>query len=248
VVNEQRIYNGYKTRKGFYCSNGGLRKLCSLWQEAFLPTGTVYVTLIPYIRPEYPPPSDAQHKVHGPPAQHLLEAEHADLLLKCKDLSRCYCSTQRELQELKSSPSAVPTSVVLSDMYMDLGNGYKELEQSYTREILSQEPLKARNREVERELQAMNDRLSVLRQDVSEQHRRFSNLEAQLTSASQLRQQFKDSATQCAELEAKLDQMPQAHSAQEAKFRDAQKTIDGLRSEVHDAQQVSEDLALQAFY
>jgi chromosome segregation ATPase len=133
-------------------------------------------------------------------------------------------------------------------MYMDLGNCYKELEQSYTREILSQEPLKARNREVERELQAMNDRLSVLRQDVSEQHRRFSNLEAQLTSASQLRQQFKDSATQCAELEAKLDQMPQAHSDQEAKFRDAQKTIDGLRSEVHDANQVSDDLALQAFY
>ena len=133
-------------------------------------------------------------------------------------------------------------------MYTDLDKCYEQLKQSYKREILSQEPLKAPNPELERELPATNDRLSVLRLDFPEQHRRYSNLEAQLTSASQLRQQFKYTATQCAELEVKLDQMPQAHSDLESKFEDAQKAIDGLRSGVRDAKQVSDDLALQARY
>ena len=135
-------------------------------------------------------------------------------------------------------------------MYTDLDKCYEQLKQSYKREILSQEPVKAPNPELERELPASNDRLSVLRQDFPEQHRRYSNLEAQLTSASQLRQQFKYTSTQCAaaELEAKLDQMPQAHSDPESKFEDAQKAIDGLCSGVRDAKQVSDDLALQARY
>lgn len=88
--------------------------------------------------------------------------------------------------------------------------------------------------------------LSVLRQYFPEQPRRYSNLEAQLTSAGQLRQQFKCTSTQFADFEAKLDQMPQAHTDMESKFEDAQKAIDGLHSETRDTKQVSDDLALQA--
>ncbi len=74
-----------------------------------------YLNLTPNDQNASPP--DARNAVLGAPPQPALEAELAELLLKYNDLSRRHAATQRELEELKSSPSAVSTSVVLSDMY-----------------------------------------------------------------------------------------------------------------------------------
>lgn len=74
-----------------------------------------YLNLTPNDHKASPP--DALNMVRGASPQQSLETELAELLHKYNDLSRRHSATQRELEELKSAPSGVSTSVILSDMY-----------------------------------------------------------------------------------------------------------------------------------
>jgi hypothetical protein len=173
-----------------------------------------------------------------------LKSEHSDLLFKYDQLSHRHAAAQAEMQAMMSS-AAVSTSAVLSDMYMDLDKGYEELEQSYKREVQSQEALKARHRELELDLQAANERLTTLRQDYRAQHSKISDLEVRLQSESRFRQQFADASNQCSELQRQLDQSAKTCAAFKKELEDAHQNIASLQSDISRQSQVNEDLTKQ---
>lgn len=185
-------------------------------------------------------PSDPAHQDTNASMHDSLQIRYSNLLLKYNELSRQHAVTQSELQTMMSS-SAVSTSAVLSDMYMDLDKGYEELEQSYKRELESQEILKARNRELERELQDTNDRFSAVRHDFRTQRSHVSDLEVRLHEESRYRQQFPA-------LQQQLAQWKETCTATQKELGVANQTIDSLQEEVARNKQVSEDLTKQACF
>jgi uncharacterized coiled-coil protein SlyX len=171
-----------------------------------------------------------------------LASEHADLLLKFKDLSRRHAQTQSELEAMKSS-TPLSTTAVLSDMYTDLQKSYEELEASYRRELEANEPFRAKIRELQLELQASNDRTAALRQDYRVQHSKITDLEVRFHLQSE---SLADVTDQCTALQKQLSESAQALSAAHSELRDSQTRAHLLSCDLADAEAASHDLSQQA--
>ncbi len=170
-----------------------------------------------------------------------LASEHADLLLKYKDLSRRHAETQSELQALRSS-TTLSTTAVLSDMYTDLNKSYDELEASYKRELELNEPFRAKIAELQHDLLAANDLIASLRHEFRLQQSRVTDLEVRFHLQSQ---SMADVTNQCSELQTLAENLRKMLYAAETDLQDARTTIERLNSDILDANDVSEELSQQ---
>jgi hypothetical protein len=176
---------------------------------------------------------------NGQAQQHL---EH--LQRKYDDLARRHAETEKELHTLVSS-SAVSTSAVLSDMYIDLEKNYEQLEAAYKREMQSHQTLKADHQILQTELKEVNQRLLALQRDLHAQQRTNADMQLSLHDAKSIQQHYAAASDQCAALQVQLEQARELQAATEEQMERARLTIENLKADLRDSNRSSEDLSQQ---